>query len=81
MSNIIAIANQKAGRPLGFLNNALYQMGHCNCPRGVYHDVTHGGNGSGKQPGYSARVGWDAVTGWGSPDASVLVPNLIRLIH
>jgi subtilase family serine protease len=28
--------------------------------------------------GYNARPGWDPVTGWGSPDAEVLVPLLAR---
>ncbi len=28
--------------------------------------------------GYHARPGWDPVTGWGSPDAQVLVPLLAR---
>jgi hypothetical protein len=26
--------------------------------------------------GYSATVGWDPVTGWGSPNAQVLIPLL-----
>jgi hypothetical protein len=26
--------------------------------------------------GYEAGPGWDPVTGWGSPDAQVLVPLL-----
>jgi len=26
--------------------------------------------------GYEARPGWDRVTGWGSPNAQVLVPLL-----
>ena len=28
--------------------------------------------------GYRAAPGWDPVTGWGSPDAQVLVPLLAR---
>jgi hypothetical protein len=28
--------------------------------------------------GYPAGPGWDAVTGWGSPNAGVLVPMLGR---
>jgi hypothetical protein len=27
---------------------------------------------------YSAGPGWDPVTGWGSPDAQVLIPLLAR---
>jgi hypothetical protein len=28
--------------------------------------------------GYQADPGWDPVTGWGSPDAQILVPLLAR---
>ena len=28
--------------------------------------------------GYQAGPGWDAVTGWGSPNAQVLIPLLAR---
>ncbi len=28
--------------------------------------------------GYQAASGWDPVTGWGSPNAQVLVPLLAR---
>jgi hypothetical protein len=31
--------------------------------------------------GYRASRGWDPVTGWGSPNAQVLVPLLARDIH
>ncbi len=79
-AGIVAIANQKAGHPLGFLNDALYKLGRCTCTRDVYHDITHGGNGFGSQLGYAARPGWDAATGWGTPDAARLVPALIHLL-
>ena len=79
-AGIVAIANQKAGHPLGFLNDALYRLGRCTCTRNVYHDITHGSNGFSNQPGYPARSGWDAVTGWGTPNAARLIPALIRLL-
>ena len=28
--------------------------------------------------GYRAASGWDPVTGWGSPDAQVLIPLIAR---
>jgi hypothetical protein len=28
--------------------------------------------------GYQATPGWDPVTGWGTPDAQVLIPLLAR---
>jgi hypothetical protein len=31
--------------------------------------------------GYKATSGWDPVTGWGSPNAAVLVPLLARYTH
>jgi len=37
----------------------------------VFHDVTTGSNGA-----YQAGPGWDAVTGWGSPNADALVTAL-----
>jgi hypothetical protein len=46
----------------------------------AFHDVTSGDNSVTFAPkaitGYHANAGWDPVTGWGSPDASVLVPLL-----
>jgi hypothetical protein len=32
-------------------------------------------------PGFSAKVRWDAATGWGSPKANVLVPLLAAQYH
>ena len=36
---------------------------------------------SGTVTGYSARPGWDPATGWGSPDAQLLVPLLAQPYH
>jgi len=51
----------------------------------AFHDVTTGHNTVAFPPttikGYATSRGWDAVTGWGSPDASVLVPLLTRDVH
>lgn len=58
--------NQKAlaaGRPkLGFANPALYQIGSGSGRASAFHDVTSGSNGA-----YTAGIGYDNVTGWGSP--------------
>jgi hypothetical protein len=44
------------------------------------HDVTIGDNflNAPHPAGYRAGPGWDPVTGWGTPDARVLVPLLAR---
>ena len=47
----------------------------------AFHDITTGNNDSAivTVAGYQAAPGWDPVTGWGSPNAQVLVPLLARL--
>jgi subtilase family serine protease len=79
---VIALADQYAGRNLGFVNSALYQIGRSAYYHQAFHDVTTGTN-TVKFPtqtitGYQAAPGWDPVTGWGSPNAQVLVPLLAR---
>jgi len=73
-AGIIADANQLAGHPLGFLNQRLYLL------RGKgFHDVTVGNNSFHGLLGYNATPGWDLATGWGSPNLSKLLPELVRL--
>ena len=79
---VIALADQYAGRHLGFVNPALYQIGRSPYYRQAFHDVTTGTSTvrlAGQTiTGYLAAPGWDPVTGWGSPNAQVLVPLLAR---
>ena len=79
---VIALADQYAGRDLGFVNPALYRIGRSAYYHEAFHDVTTGNN-TAKFPtqtiiGYQAAHGWDPVTGWGSPNAQALVPLLAR---
>ncbi|HEX8788026.1 MAG TPA: S53 family peptidase, partial [Telluria sp.] len=67
-AGLIARMNQKLGKPVGFLNPLLYGP---VVGTGAFHDITSGNNGA-----YSAGPGWDACTGWGSPDGSKLVSAL-----
>ena len=84
-AGVIALADQYAGRSLGFVNPAIYRIGHSPQGRTAFHDVTAGDNSIVVVPslitGYRAAPGWDPVTGWGSPDAQVLVPLLARDIQ
>ncbi|MBV9379735.1 MAG: S53 family peptidase, partial [Streptosporangiaceae bacterium] len=79
---IIALADQYAGRHLGFVNPALYRIARSRCYHRAFHDITVGNNTAQFPPrtftGYRAGPGWDAVTGLGSPDAQALVPLLAR---
>jgi subtilase family serine protease len=78
---VIALA-EYAGRHLGFVNSALYRIGRSSLSRRAFHEVTTGANTvvfAGQTfTGYRAGPGWNPVTGWGSPDVSVLVPLLGR---
>lgn len=74
---VIAIANQMAGHPLGFINPALYKVGTSARYLQDFHDITSGDNTIGKVVGFNAIPGWDPVTGLGSPNAVNLLPDLI----
>lgn len=83
---IAAIANQKAGHALGFLNSAIYKIGQTPKVAGSFHDITVGTNSSLQFDqynnsvditGYSAGPGWDAASGTGSPIGATLVDLLI----
>jgi subtilase family serine protease len=77
---VIALADQEAGQHLGFVNPAIYRIAHSGAYHSAFHDVVTGDNSvlwsTGVFLGYEAGPGWDPVTGWGSPDAQVLVPLL-----
>jgi subtilase family serine protease len=79
---IVALADQYAGRHLGFINPAIYAIARSSQYHRAFHDITTGNNsftvGKVKVKGFSASRGWDPVTGWGSPDAQVLIPLLAR---
>jgi subtilase family serine protease len=82
-AGIIALADQYAQRHLGFVNPAIYQIARSSQYHQAFHDVTAGNSNTVEFPpttitGYRAGPGWDPVTGWGSPDAQVLIPLLAR---
>lgn len=84
-AGLVALADQYAGRHLGFVNAGTYRIGRSSRYHEALHDVTSGTNTVRFPPrtitGYQAMPGWDAVTGWGSPNVSVLVPLLARSVH
>src|SRR5579871_1961182 len=67
-AGLIALLNQALGKPVGFLNPALYQTGE---NAGAFRDITSGNNGD-----FTAGPGWDACTGWGSPEGANLLKTL-----
>jgi subtilase family serine protease len=80
-AGIIALADQAADHHLGFVNPAIYLIARSPHYHQAFHDITAGDVNTAKFPhvtitGYRAGPGWDPVTGWGSPNAAVLVPLL-----
>lgn len=77
-AGIVALANQSAGRPLGFVNQALYDIAKRPEYRLAFHDVTAGSNGWFGGTAESAGPGYDMPTGLGTPNVANLIPALVR---
>lgn len=79
-ASVVALADQQAGHPLGFVNPALYRIGASDTYTRDFFDITTGDNSVNQQgvsvTGYQAGPGWDAVTGLGEPNA----PNLVSAL-
>jgi subtilase family serine protease len=72
------MADQIAGRDLGFLNPALYEIANDPAKYAAdFYDPTQNDNGCCGEPGWNASKGWDAVTGLGTPNVANLIPDLI----
>jgi subtilase family serine protease len=77
-AGIAAMADQVAGRDLGYINPSLYKM--ANDPliyARDFYDEHWRVNQTTSIPGYPSTTGWDAVTGLGSPNVANLIPDLI----
>lgn len=67
-AGLLALLNQKLPKPVGFLNPLLYGS---LASQNVCRDITSGTNGA-----FTAGPGWDACTGWGSPQGGNLLAAL-----
>jgi len=85
MAGIVALADQLAGRSLGLINPALYQLAAGHAPGIV--EVTSGNNTvTFKQggrtytvSGFKARAGYSRAAGVGTIDGQYFIPELARL--
>ena len=68
-AGLIAGLNSSLQTPVGYLNPTLYQT--VAVAAGAFHDITSGNN-----DGYSAGPGWDACSGWGSPNGAAILQLL-----
>ena len=80
---LIALADQYAhNHDLGFVNPAIYRIARSSSYHQAFHNITTGSNivnmpyPAAGEAGYQAGPGWNPVTGWGTPDAQVLIPLL-----
>ncbi|HMF94937.1 MAG TPA: S53 family peptidase [Vicinamibacterales bacterium] len=71
-AGIIALANQIAGRPIGFLNPRLYFLGQIGALTPLTHDITVGNNSFAGVDGFAAMTGYDLTTGWGTPNLGLV---------
>jgi len=68
-AGLAARINGSLGKRIGDLASLLYTQ--IATSPGTFHDITTGDNGA-----YSARPGWDACTGWGTPVGSAILSAL-----
>jgi subtilase family serine protease len=67
------VAQSQGVTRLGNINPRLYELGNLQSPISGLHDITSGNNDDGTIPGYGAALGYDQVTGWGTPNIALLV--------
>lgn len=67
IAGLIALANQKLKRNVGFIHPKIYATN-----ASVFKDITQGNNNTAKNGGYTATTGWDACTGLGVPLGSIV---------
>ena len=83
-AGVMALVNQQVGARVGNANPVLYALANSSYAATVFHDVVTGSNATaclagsldcpnGGVIGYSAGVGYDLATGWGSIDIANLV--------
>jgi len=79
-AGFLALVNQQAvangSSTLGFINPAIYSIGKGTSYTSDFHDITSGNNNNGNGTSYNAVVGYDLVTGWGSPNGTNLINAL-----
>src|SRR5262249_3698395 len=86
-AGMMALVNNFKGSAQGSPNTALYTLGinqFKNAGPAAYLDVTSGNNNVGVLApclpsgftGFSAKTGYDQVTGWGVPDINVIANNI-----
>jgi kumamolisin len=64
---LVRASAQQAGLAVGAAPSLIYKIGNSSAYTQAFHEITQGSNGL-----YDAGPGWNAVTGWGTPDVANL---------
>lgn len=72
-AGLVADLDQLTRHPIGLLNPFLYALGATGIG---FHDITAGNNSIDGIPGFSGTPGWDAATGFGTPDIGRLFGDI-----
>jgi subtilase family serine protease len=79
-AGFLALVNQQVvangNSSLGFVNPVVYSIGVGTNYSNDFHDIPSGNNSNGHGQSYNAGVGYDLVTGWGSPNGQNLINAL-----
>jgi hypothetical protein len=78
-AGLIATLNAALGTNVGFVNPVLYEIGSAGF-RDIVGAPGPADNGLNGVPGYPAGIGWDACTGWGSPNGMALL-NALKAVY
>jgi kumamolisin len=73
---LVAQSAKNAGKTAPTAPATIYSVGNSSSYAQAFNDITSGSNGF-----YHAGIGWDAVTGWGSPNAAGLATAVLALAH
>lgn len=89
-AGITVLLNEVLGKRVGFLNPVLYRIGMSATAAPLnLHDIIKGSNTFTAKnakgtvvtvKGFTATTGWDAVTGWGTPNVTNLVIMAQRFV-
>jgi hypothetical protein len=84
-AGFLALANEQAaanGETIGFFNPLVYTLGQGSGYDTAFHDITTGSNPSGTTVAsefvgsFTAKTGFDMVTGWGTPNGQGMINAL-----
>jgi subtilase family serine protease len=83
-AGFMALVNQQntllGQPPVGFANPALYAIGKSSNYAACFHDIITGNNTNGTSgTNFRAVRGFDLCTGWGTPNGSNLINQLVQM--